>query len=257
MITPNANRLEVETEDAITFSLTLATPLVRGLALIIDLAVIYTALIVVNIVLMIASALIRDIAGAFLFLSYFIITVGYFMLFEFSWGGQTIGKRVMKIRVIDAQIQRLSPYQIIVRNLFRVVDSLPLLYALGGIVALCNRKFQRIGDIAASTLVIRTEHAASPAIPRSLYVKFNSFRKYPHIEALLRKNTHPEEQQLALQAVLRRDQLEAQARIEVFAQLAQYFKQKARFPHEIMSELSDEQYVRNCVDSIFRKQQSG
>lgn len=253
MITPDANRLVVETEDAVSFSLLLATPLSRAMALVIDLGVIYALQVLINLALIIPFTLAPDAIQAVIIVSYFVLGIGYFMFLEYAWGGQTVGKRVMKIRVIDAYVQQLTTQQIIVRNLLRVVDMLPVFYSLGGIVAMANRKFQRLGDIAASTIVIRSRSHTAPEIPNSVYNKFNSFRRFPHIEANLKKNSLPEENNLALQAVQRRDALDPAARIRVFQALAEHFRSKATFPVEVVNDLTDEQYVRNCVDSIFRK----
>ncbi|QYY35103.1 RDD family protein [Ruficoccus sp. ZRK36] len=252
MITPDANRLVIETDDAVSFSLLLATPLVRALALIIDLGVIYVCQSILAVSMMLLTPFFADISTALLILGYFVTSIGYFILLEIAWDGRTIGKRLMKLRVIDANIQRLSAAQIILRNLFRVVDMLPAFYSLGGLIAMSSRKFQRLGDLAASTLVIRHQSQELPNIPSAAYNKFNSFRRYPHLEAQLKKNTVPAEHSLALQAILRRDKLETLARLELFRQLAQHFRQKVRFPAEACQDLTDEQYVRNCVDSILR-----
>lgn len=253
MIAPDANKMVVDTEDAVSFSLTLATPISRALALIIDLGAVAVIQMIIDLALFIPSTFLRDFATGIAIALYFIVGIGYFMLLEYTWNGQTFGKRLMKIRVVDAHIQRLTGYQIVLRNLFRVVDMLPIFYTLGGIVSLCNAKYQRLGDIAASTIVVRSRPEAAPALPKDITNKYNSFQRYPQIEAILKRNSLPEEHHVALQCLLRRDELEPAARIQVFDQLARHFQQKAKFPAEIVHDLTDEQYVRNCVDSIYRK----
>ena len=62
----------------------------------------------------------------------------------------------------------------------------------------------------------------------------------------------PEQANLAVQALQRRDALDAAARIELFSEMAAHFKTLVTFPGDLPDTLSDEQYVRNCVDSIFR-----
>lgn len=253
MITPDANRMVVDTEDAVSFSLTLATPIARALALIIDIGVLMVIQTIIDAALFLPFIFLRDFAIAITVALYFIVGVGYFMLLEYSWNGQTIGKRLLKIRVVDAHIQRLTGYQIVLRNLFRVIDMMPILYTLGGVVSLCNKKYQRLGDIAASTIVIRQREEAKPNLPKEVTNKYNSFHRYPQIEAILKRNSLPEEHRLALQCLQRRDELEASARISIFRQLAAHFKAKAKFPADLVNDLTDEQYVRNCVDSILRK----
>lgn len=81
----------------------------------------------------------------------------YDLLFELFMNGQSIGKRIMKIRVISLDGSRPSFGQYLLRWLFRVVDFLliePGLIAL--IVAAVSSKPQRVGDIVAGTMLIRT-----------------------------------------------------------------------------------------------------
>ena len=56
-----------------------------------------------------------------------------------------------------------------------------------------------------------------------------------------------------MDAVIRRNELSPDARLELFSRLADYFREVAEFPDEITLGLSDEQYVRNVVDSLFRR----
>jgi hypothetical protein len=63
----------------------------------------------------------------------------------------------------------------------------------------------------------------------------------------------PPEADAALQALLRRDALAPAARVDLFATMAGLFKQKVTFPAEVLTGISDEQYVRNVVDLLFRR----
>ncbi|MCK5544776.1 MAG: RDD family protein, partial [Desulfobulbaceae bacterium] len=82
----------------------------------------------------------------------------------------------------------------------------------------------------------------------------NSFRKYPHIEARLRQRVSPQQAGIALQALLRRDELDPVARIELFTSIASHFRRIVEFPQEAIDGISDEQYVRNITDALFRTQ---
>jgi hypothetical protein len=62
----------------------------------------------------------------------------------------------------------------------------------------------------------------------------------------------PSEAGIALQSLLRRDQLNPEARLELFAEIASHMKQIVEFPQEAMEGITDEQYVRNVVDLLFR-----
>src|SRR5438445_3561769 len=91
----------------------------------------------------------------------FVVTWGYFLFFEWLWHGQTPGKRLLGIRVIQLRGTGISFDQAAIRNLLRVVDSLPL-YGLGFCVAACNRRHRRLGDLAANTLVVHVHRKALP-----------------------------------------------------------------------------------------------
>jgi hypothetical protein len=68
----------------------------------------------------------------------------------------------------------------------------------------------------------------------------------------LKQRVPPRTATVALDAILRRDQLDPAARLEVFADLAAHFKSLVIFPDEDTEQLSDEQYVRNVVDILYR-----
>jgi uncharacterized RDD family membrane protein YckC len=78
----------------------------------------------------------------------------YHPLFEIATSGRTPGKRLAGIRVIgdDGRVPGVGAH--LARNVFRLIDSLPLLYVLGIVVGLCNRRQLRIGDLAAGTVLI-------------------------------------------------------------------------------------------------------
>ena len=79
---------------------------------------------------------------------------GYFALFEAIWIGQTPGKRVARIRVIKETGRPINAVESIARNMLRLVDQLPVLYAVGIVTVLLNRKSKRLGDFVAGTIVV-------------------------------------------------------------------------------------------------------
>jgi uncharacterized RDD family membrane protein YckC len=86
-------------------------------------------------------------------LIYFIIVFGYYFLLE-TVGGQTLGKKLMGLKVVAVD-GRLTPAKVIVRTLLRIIDALPAFYLLGVILVAVSSKNQRLGDMAAGTLVVR------------------------------------------------------------------------------------------------------
>ena len=112
-------------------------------------------------------------------LSYFVISIGYGILCEWAWRGQTVGKRMFRLRVVDAEGLRLQFNQVVTRNLLRAVDSLPFLYFIGGTVCWFSPRCQRLGDIAANTIVVRHLRQREPDLDQIMAGKYNSLRQYP------------------------------------------------------------------------------
>ena len=253
MNNPTANLLLIRTPEGIIFPLTLAGPVTRCLAWVVDafLMMVLEGALIGS--LSVLGAISADLANALAYILFFVISIGYPILLEWYWRGQTFGKRLLRLRVMDSSGLRLKPSQIVVRNLLRFVDGLPLFYAVGGISCLLSRYSQRLGDLAANTIVVRTPEIAAPDLAQILAGKFNSFREYPVLTARLRQRVSPREAGIALQALLRRDELDPSARVELFGSIATHARKIVEFPPEVTEGLTDEQYVRNLVDIVFRK----
>lgn len=84
----------------------------------------------------------------------FVVYTGYFATFEALWRGQTPGKRRVGLRVIDASGRPATVYGIIIRNLVRIVDQVPGIYAVGILTMILSPRQQRLGDLAANTVVV-------------------------------------------------------------------------------------------------------
>ncbi len=243
--------LEIRTPEGVSFSLPLAGPVSRFFAWIVDATAIMACMTLISMLLSGFSAFSPGVHQALLIVLYFALSIGYAMALEWFWRGQTLGKRVLGLRVVDESGLRLQFSQVAVRNLLRFVDSIPVLYLVGGASCLVSRRWQRLGDYAASTVVVRVRPAPEYDLDQIASGKFNSFRDYPHLEARLRQRATAEESALALRALLRRETLTPEARVDLMRELAAHFKSMACFPEEATYGLTDEQYVRNVVDSLF------
>jgi uncharacterized RDD family membrane protein YckC len=243
-------RLEIVTPEGVCFGLPLAGPVVRLVAWTIDALLIGASLSAAGQALSLLQAISSDWYGAASALAFFAISVGYGMFFEWWWSGQTPGKRIMLLRVVDAQGLKLEFQQIAIRNIMRLVDALPLLYLVGGAAALVSRDAQRLGDMAANTVVIRQNRfePVDPAIFAT--ARYNSLQAYPHVTAVLRQRSAPALVDVALQAVGRREELLPEAQIEVFGALGAKFREAARVPEEAMVTLTEEQFVRNVLQVV-------
>ncbi len=246
------SELRIQTPEGIVFSYPLAGPIVRCFAWAVDFILISALTYGAGVLCLVAGVLSFDFAFALMIICYFSISIGYGVAAEWLWRGQTPGKRMLRLRVMDVNGLRLQFHQVLMRNLLRFVDMLPGFYAVGGAACLLNRRAQRLGDLAANTVVVHLPQHAEPDLDQLLAGKFNSLRQHPHLEARLRQRVSPEEARLALQALVRRDELEPAARVQLFAELADHFKSLVTFPPESIEAMPDEQYVRNAVDILFR-----
>lgn len=146
---------------------------------IIDLLITGGLCIALILVLALSNAVTETALSAVSALLFFLIRTPYYAAAELVWNGQTLGKRLSRVRVISGNGRSLTPYQIVVRNLMREVeifvpgtmlilaselDVIELVLLLGWIavviaVPLFNRRRQRLGDIIANTYVIRLPEA--------------------------------------------------------------------------------------------------
>jgi uncharacterized RDD family membrane protein YckC len=85
----------------------------------------------------------------------FVIFLGYHLIFEWAWNGQTLGKRWLGIRVVQTNGLPITVTAVLIRNILRLIDFLPLGYGVGLISLFVTRRTQRLGDLAARTVVIR------------------------------------------------------------------------------------------------------
>ena len=246
------NTLLIRTPEGIVFSLLLAGPVTRFLAWAVDIACIGALSSVAATLLGFFGLISVDFARAMIVLAGFVIQIGYGIVMEWFWRGQTIGKRLLRLRVMDAQGLRLQFSQVVIRNLLRCVDILPAFYLVGGIACLASRRGQRLGDLAANTIVTRNPKIREPDLDQLLAGKYNSLREHPHLSARLLQRVSPAEARVTLQALLRRDDLDPRARVELFSEIAAHFRDLVEFPPDAMEGITDEQYVRNVVDILFR-----
>ncbi|MFH5806205.1 RDD family protein [Alienimonas sp. DA493] len=174
-----ALRMRVETPENIVLELPLAGVTRRCGAWLIDTGIraafVFTA---AFLMIPIACAGLGDFAGGAFLLLLFFSEWGYFTLFEAFQGGRTPGKRAFGLRVVRTDGGPLTFWPALVRNLLRFADALPILlsppphvmgavplYGLGALCCTLSPRGQRIGDLFAGTVVIRTHPATPPKQP--------------------------------------------------------------------------------------------
>jgi uncharacterized RDD family membrane protein YckC len=146
--------LRQETPEGVELSLSPAGPVVRAAAWVIDLAlrgIVYAATASV-------SSLLGGAGTSLLLVGMFLLEWGYPVFFEAS-SGATPGKRVFGLVVVHDDGSPLSFGSAVVRNLIRFVDFLPFGYVVGLGSCLISNRFQRLGDLAAGTLVVHRERS--------------------------------------------------------------------------------------------------
>jgi len=85
----------------------------------------------------------------------FLLVFGYFWTCEAFWSGQTLGKKVFRLRAVGDRGEPLTFGQAGIRNVIRIIDFLPYGYAIGLAVLFLNGKGRRLGDLAAGTVVVK------------------------------------------------------------------------------------------------------
>ena len=145
----------VETPEGVGIDFSLAGPMVRAVAWMIDLAIRAVAYLAIAFVLGLTTLLADpQLAGGAFMLVAFFGEWFYPVLFEVYKEGRTPGKMVMKLSVVTENGSPVGWHGAMLRNLLRVVDFLPLFYGFGLVAILFNRRFQRLGDMVAGTLVV-------------------------------------------------------------------------------------------------------
>ena len=95
-------------------------------------------------------------------LTYFL----YHPVLEVAMRGRTPGKRIAGARIVTVEGEMPAPGALLMRNLFRLIDSLPSLYLVGLACCLVTRQRVRIGDMAAGTLLVLDEAATAKSLSR-------------------------------------------------------------------------------------------
>lgn len=156
--------LDVATPERVAVELPIAGVGSRAMAYLVDVALLF----LVGIALYFAvTFLVPDPVNAVLGLSRAFKIAGavvvfaalwiYWTVFEVLSHGQTIGKRLLKIRVVRLDGSPVTAVDSAIRNLLRVVDFFPACYPVGLVTMLFDPKHRRVGDLVAGTVLIREE----------------------------------------------------------------------------------------------------
>src|SRR2546430_14948843 len=203
--------LTIATPEGVLFRLPLAGPASRLYAMLLDIAIVLGTVNGFGLLVYWIFAKAPGFGVMVITLAEFAIGFAYGALLEGFWNGQTIGKRLLHLRVIDQAGLPLRIEQAWVRNLMRVFDALPFAYLVGGISSLSNPLMQRFGDRVAGTLVVRQTPLVAPGEEFWTQQKYNSVMDYPTIAIKLRRAATPELASLIPDALRRRNELASYA----------------------------------------------
>jgi uncharacterized RDD family membrane protein YckC len=171
--------LRVETPENVVLTYRLAGPGLRSAAYLFDFLLRMFIMIVVSTILGVVMPFLPGLALGSILIVAFLLEWGYMLGFEYAWQGRTPGKWMMGLRVVQENGQPLAWWGSALRNLLRVADTLPLMlfmedlgafcllpvYGPGLVAMVCSPRLQRLGDLAARTVVIQERRSELPREP--------------------------------------------------------------------------------------------
>lgn len=241
----------VLTPEYVEFDFVIAGLFSRALAWMIDTLVAAMLAMLVIFGVSIAFAAFPGFGSFFAFVIWFLIDWGYAIVLESAWSGQTIGKRVFGLRVLQESGVRITWLQAMLRNLARPIDRFPALYVVGGVAALFTDAHQRLGDLLAGTIVVRERKLQ---LPSGLQVDASQAEllKDPLFAQRVARITADEEAVL-VSAAMRREELGMEARLTLFAALSTRLQGEHDLPKP--EHLSDEKLVLLVAAELARRSQ--
>ena len=165
-------KVQITTPENIEVEYTLADVASRTAATLIDLLIQSVFLIILGLAVFFISFFAPEfwelqygwIIGAAL-LIFAILSYGYYIFLELGMNGRTPGKKLLKLRVIRRNGQPLTFRHAAIRNLFKVLlDS----FGIGMVFIFFSKERRRLGDLAASTIVVMDEIKTKPVSLQSL-----------------------------------------------------------------------------------------
>jgi len=162
------DRISVATPEGVTLEVTLAGVGSRFVAGVIDQLLRWSLLLaLVTLLAILEDGIGNGLSGAgvvAIIIGVFFVQFGYDVLFETLASGRTPGKRWTGLRVVKKGGTPVGFLASALRNILRIVDSLPGFYLVGILSVMFTANNQRLGDLAAGTIVVR-ERRQSTALP--------------------------------------------------------------------------------------------
>lgn len=174
----NEEEVDIKTPEFVSLKYKLAGLGSRGAAIIID----QLLLTIANIAIILFLVFFTDtfvvpestIPMVIAIIVIFILNYGYFFIAEYFFGGKTVGKRMLGIRVIQENGHGITLLSSFIRNLLRIVDSMPASYFIGMLFVFFNSRHKRLGDLAAGTIVVHERKAKKTGKPTEIEKEITS-----------------------------------------------------------------------------------
>ncbi|HUZ15879.1 MAG TPA: RDD family protein [Gaiellaceae bacterium] len=161
------DRLTLDTPEGVQLELTLAGVGSRFTAALVDYLIQGAVLLALGLVLGYGAGInpgAGGFAAAIFAVCFFLVFTGYDVSFEVLNSGRTPGKRLNGLRVVRENGAPVTFATSAVRNVLRLVDILPGWYLVGIASILITGRNQRLGDLAAGTIVIRDRRVLPPEV---------------------------------------------------------------------------------------------
>ena len=193
-------RFSITTPEGVRLLLTPAGPVPRAWAWLIDIAIFGGVIYLLSFITILTGS---KAARGILFVLGFVLYWGYPVICEVYFGGSTIGKRVLGLKVVRANGLPVSWRESILRNLLLVADFMPMMYATGLVCLLLDKRFRRLGDMVANTQVVYVEKAQTrtklaPVTPMAAPFPLTPEQQRSLIDLMERENTIPNARLLEL-----------------------------------------------------------
>ena len=238
-------RLEVETPDHVVLRYDLAGGGNRGFAALVDVVIATLIFAGAFFAFLTASTAVGfDVVGVYagvIALLTFLLAWSYFVLLEWLWQGQTVGKRLYGLRVIRDDGAPAGFTAVLVRNLMRIVDFLPGLYGIGLISIIVTSRSQRLGDIAAGTYVVRAPR------PKLDYFSLRTATPLGAGTEVETRALPGEAQRLVREFVAREAKLSKTDRARIAHQIAEHVRPYTR---DVVTTADDVEFLRAVARSL-------
>ncbi len=150
------SELVVATPERVSFDYQVAGLATRAIAQLVDLLILAFVLAGVYFFAIAIGTAGQDVVAYLIaIIGTFVVIFGYFWSCEAFWSGQTVGKKIFRLRAVGDRGEPMTFMQAGIRNIVRIVDFFPYGYGVGLVVLFINGRGKRLGDLAAGTIVVK------------------------------------------------------------------------------------------------------